>query len=187
MDAYEALITRVSPLELGDPAPDETAERKILAAALRAPDHGRLRPWRFISIRGEARQRFGDVLASALARRDPNAAPDLLTRERQKPLRAPLLLVVAARITEPSKIPSIEQILSAAAAAQNIMVACHALGFGATWKTGDAAYDADVKAALGLPQSDAIVGFLYIGTPKTMPKPPAPLDPLDFVQTWPPA
>ncbi len=185
MDAYEALVKRVSPTELVDPAPDVETERKIVAAGLRAPDHGRLRPWRFLSIRGEGRQRLGDVFASALQRRDPNALPELLERERQKPLRGPLLLVVVARTAESSKIPAVEQLLSAGAAAQNIMLASHALGFGAMWKTGDATYDANVKAALGLEAFETIAGLLYIGTPKAMPKPPAPLDPADFVQSWP--
>ncbi len=185
MDAYEAIITRVSPLEIGDPAPDEATERKILAAALRAPDHGRLHPWRFITIRGEGRNRLGDVFASALQRRDPKATPEVLDRERQKPLRGPLLVVVVARIDELSRIPAVEQLLSAGAAAQNIMLASHALGFGALWKTGEAAYDPIVKEALGLEASDAIVGLLYIGTPTMMPKTPVPLDPADFVQSWP--
>ena len=106
MDAYEGLVTRISPTEIGDAAPDNETLRKIVAAALRAPDHGRLHPWRFISIRGEGRRRLGDIFASALQRRNPKATPELLERERQKPLRGPLLLVVVARITEPSKIPS---------------------------------------------------------------------------------
>ncbi len=185
MDAYEALVTRVSPKELGEPAPDEVALRKIFAAALRAPDHGRLRPWRFISIRGEGRDRLGELLASSLSLRDPQAGPDLLERERQKALRGPLVVVVAAHFTPALKVPPVEQLLSAAAAAQNIMIASHALGFAAMWKTGEPAYDPLVKKALGLEAADGIAGFLYIGTPKAMPKPPALLDPADFVRAWP--
>jgi len=185
MDAYEALVTRVSPIEIGDPAPDKEMVRKLVAAALRAPDHGRLHPWRFISIRGEGRRRLGEVFAAALQRRDPKATSDVVERERQKPLRGPLLLVVVARIVEPSKIPAVEQLLSAGAAAQNILLASHALGFAAMWKTGEAAYDPSVKEAPGLGASEAIVGLLYIGTPKAMPKTPAPLDPADFIRTWP--
>ncbi|MFY9640691.1 MAG: nitroreductase [Rhodomicrobium sp.] len=185
MDALEALVTRVSPKEIGEPAPDEAALRKIFAAALRAPDHGRLRPWRFISIKGEGRHRLGELLASSLMRRDPNANLDLLERERQKALRAPLIVVVAAHISPSPKIPAVEQLLSAAAAAQNIMIASHALGFGAMWKTGEPAYDAHVKEALGLEAADEIAGFLYIGTRIAMPNPPAPLDPADFVRVWP--
>jgi nitroreductase len=184
MDAYEALVTRVSPKELGEPAPDDTTLRKIVAAALRAPDHGRLRPWRFISIRGEGRNRLGDVLAASLSQRDPNAGAEL-ERERQKALRAPLVLVVAAHITPSPKIPPVEQLLSAGAAAQNIMLACHALGYAAVWKTGAPAYDSGVKEALGLEAADEIAGFLYIGTPTVTPKAPAPLDPAEFLRGWP--
>ena len=100
-------------------------------------------------------------------------------------MRAPLILVVAARITPSPKIPPVEQLLSAAAAAQNIMIASHALGFGAMWKTGEPAYDAGVKEALGLDAADEIAGFVYIGTPKALPKPSAPLDPADFLRAWP--
>jgi len=185
MDAYEALVTRVSPKELGEPAPGEASLRKIFAAALRAPDHGRLHPWRFITIQGEGRHRLGELLASSLRLRDPNAGDGLVERERQKALRAPLIVVVAAHITPSLKVPPVEQLLSAAAAAQNIIIASHALGFGAMWKTGEPAYDTLVKEALGLEAADEIAGFLYIGTPKAIPKPPAPLDPADFVRAWP--
>jgi nitroreductase len=184
MDAYEALVTRVSPKELGEPAPDDATLRKIVAAALRAPDHGRLRPWRFIAIRGEGRKRLGDVLAAALNRRDPNAGAGL-ERERQKPLRAPLVLVAAAHIVPSPKIPAVEQVLAVGAAAQNVLLACHALGYGAVWKTGAAAYDANVKEALGLEAADEIAGFLYIGTAVAAPKMPAPLDPAGFLRAWP--
>jgi nitroreductase len=182
MEAYEALVTRVSATKVGEPAPNEAEESKIIAAAQRAPDHGRLRPSRFLSIRGEARLRFGEILADALERRDPRATPELVERERQKPLRAPLILVVAARVVPNAKIPAVEQLLSAGAAAQNIMIACHALGFNALWKTGDAAYDDGVKEALGFEASDAIVGFLYIGTPRAFPKLSAPNDPADVIR-----
>lgn len=185
MDAYDALVTRVSPVEIGDPAPDEATERKIIAAALRAPDHGRLRPWRFLSIRGEGRRALGDAFAAALQRRNSKASPEAIELERQKPLRGPLLVVAVARIDEASRIPAVEQLLSAGAAAQNIMLACHALGFGAMWKTGPAAYDPAVKEALGLDASEEIVGLMYIGTVKTPGKTPAPVEVAGYVRAWP--
>jgi nitroreductase len=187
MDALEALTARMSALELGEPAPDEAAERRLIEAALRAPDHGRLRPWRFLSVRGEGRKRLGELLASALKHREPQAGPAVLERERLKPLRAPLILIVVARIEANPKIPAVEQLLSAGAAAQNIMLASYALGFGAMWKTGEPAYDASVKEALGLQVTDEIVGFLYVGTPKSMPVPRPPLNIADFAESWPPA
>lgn len=185
MNAIEALHTRESAARLQEPAPDDEALTTILQAAVRAPDHGRLRPWRFIAIRGEALQRFGDVLAQTLKARMPDATPDMLARERAKALRAPLIIVVAARVQHGGKIPEIEQILSSGAAAQNIMLATHAMGFGAMWKTGDPAYDPRVKQALGLSEGDAIVAFLYLGTNPGAPRPTQPRPVAsDFLSEW---
>ncbi|HVA12559.1 MAG TPA: nitroreductase [Stellaceae bacterium] len=184
MDALDALTTRRSPAQFAEPAPDDAALAEILRAAMRAPDHGKLKPWRFITLRGDARKRFGDVMAEAMKRREPDAPANLLAREREKPLRAPLIVVLAAAIKADHKIPAIEQLLAAGAAAQNVMIAAHALGYGAAWKTGAPAYDDFVKQALGLAPSDAIVGFLYLGMPATMPAMPAPPELSGFVRSW---
>jgi len=184
MDALELLHTRESVGRLQDPAPTDAALAAIFKAAARAPDHGRLRPWRFVVIRGAARERFGDVMAESLKSRQPDVAPEMLERERAKALRAPLIVAVGVRVQADGKIPEIEQILSGGAAAQNIMLAAHALGYGAAWKTGEPAYDAKVKEALGLQGSDAIVGFLYLGTPMGGPSPLPRPAPEDFVTEW---
>jgi nitroreductase len=173
MQAIELLLTRRSARALTEPAPDAAALDLILASAARAPDHGRLRPWRFLVVRGEARLRLGALLAAHLLRVHPGANEETLERERAKALRAPLILVVAAHLEAGVKIPAVEQLLASAAAAQAIMLASVALGFGAMWKTGSAAYDAEVKLALGFAATDAIVGFLYLGT-EVAPAPPAP-------------
>ncbi|HEY7890563.1 MAG TPA: nitroreductase [Steroidobacteraceae bacterium] len=172
MQAIDALLKRRSAKALTDPAPDEGALELLLECASRAPDHGRLRPWRFIVIRRAARERLGELLADQLRRKLPGASAETLQRERQKALRAPLIVVVAAVRNAAARIPPIEQILAAGAAAQNLMLAADALGFGAMWKTGDAAYDDTVKTALGLAAEDAIVGFLYLGTPAADGVPP---------------
>lgn len=185
MEAVEALTTRVSGTSLVEPGPDELQLHAILSAALRAPDHGRLRPWRFTILKGAAQQRLGALMGKALKRRHPDATPAQIEKEMSKPLRAPLILVVAAKVNEQSHIPAIEQVLSAAAAAENVMVAAFALGIGCAWKTGDAAYDPEIKAAFGLAATDAIVGFLYLGSNATPPAPPLPLDPADYVVAWP--
>jgi nitroreductase len=164
MQAIDALLSRRSAKMLTDPGPDEGALELLLETAARAPDHGRLRPWRFIVIRGRARERLGELMAEQLQRTQPGASGESLQRERQKALRAPLIIVIAAVCNASAKIPAIEQILSAGAAAQNMMLAAAALGYGAMWKTGGAAYDASVKVALGLDAADSIVGFLYLGT-----------------------
>jgi nitroreductase len=165
MDALEALLTRRSPGRLTDPAPDDAALKTMLDAAMRAPDHGRLRPWRFIVLRGEARARLGDLMAEAMRRREPDMPAPALEKERAKPLRAPLIVVVAASLVEGHKIPAVEQLLAAGAAAQNLQLAAHALGFGTVWRTGAPAYDPYVKQSLGLDAADAIIGFMYLGTP----------------------
>jgi nitroreductase len=167
MEALEAVLTRqsVPPTFLREPGPDDAALARILAAGACAPDHGRLRPWRFIVIRGKARERLGEVFVEALAKRQPDAAEAAIEQERLRPLRAPLLIAVAARIAkEHPKIPEIEQILSTAAAAQNLLLAAHAQGFGAKWLTGPNAYDQHVKSALGLAPDDRLLGFLHFGT-----------------------
>lgn len=164
MQAIDVLRQRRSAKTLTDPAPDAGALALLFECASRAPDHGRLRPWRFIVIRGAARERLGDLMADQLRRKQPEASAEALQRERQKALRAPLIVVVAAVCNASAKVPPIEQTLAAGAAAQNMMLAATALGFGAMWKTGDAAYDDAVKLALGLEISAAIVGFVYLGT-----------------------
>jgi len=186
MQAIEALLRRYSPRALKEPAPDDAALGLIFESATRAPDHGRLRPWRFIVIRSEDRARFGGLLADHLRRTKGSVSDETLERERLKAFRAPLIVAVAAVVSPDGKIPAIEQILSAGAAAQNMLHAAFALGFNAVWKTGGAAYDEQVKLALGLESKDCIVGFLYMGTdeegPGSLPRP----DWREFVQYWPP-
>ena len=185
MDAIDALTNRVSASKLTEPAPDELELHSLLSAAARAPDHGRLRPWRFIVLRGGALKRLGDLMAETYQRRNPEATPHQLDKERGKPLRAPLIVVVAAKINHDSHIPVVEQLLAAGAAAQNLMVGAFAMGYGCTWKTGDAAYDADIKAAFELAPDDAIVGFMYLGT-NAKALDPAPVVDLDtVVREWP--
>jgi nitroreductase len=164
MQAIDNLLQRRSARALTAPAPDEGALDLIFASAVAAPDHGRLRPWRFIVIQGDGLGRFGDLLAEHLRRMHPSSNEETLQRERQKAFRAPMIVVVAAACIPGGKIPVIEQILSAGAAAQNIMLAALALGFNSMWKTGGPAYDEHVKTALGLKAEDAIVGFMYLGT-----------------------
>jgi nitroreductase len=164
MDALELLLSRDSALKLADPAPNADELEVMFRSALRAPDHGRLRPWHFVTVRSDRREAFGNVLADTLLSQRSDATADMLQRERDKAMRAPLMIVVAARIDRNRKIPPVEQIASAAAAAQNIMLAAHAQGYGAMWKTGAPAYDANVKQALGLLTNDEIIGFLYVGT-----------------------
>jgi nitroreductase len=164
MDATELLTTRASNGKLMEPAPDAETLDLAFAAAARAPDHANLKPWRFLLIRGAGRDRLGAVMREMLATREPDAPPEALDRMAGKPLRAPLIIVVVARLSAHPKVPELEQLLSAGAAAQNILLALHARGFAGIWRTGDAAYDTGVRRALGLADHERIVGFLYAGT-----------------------
>ena len=163
MDALDSLVTRQSAKTYGAIAPSKEHLAQVLQAAVRAPDHGRLRPWRFMLIEGEQRRKFGDLLAASALRRIPGLSEGDLQRERDKALRAPLIIVTACRVVPGTKVPAIEQLMAAGAATQNILLALHALGYVAAWKTGDAAYDAEVKKALGFAADDHIVGFVYTG------------------------
>ena len=158
----------------------------MFASAVRAPDHGKLRPWRFVVIDSGARGAFGDVLAAHLHRAHPGLGPETLQRERQKAFRAPMIVVVAAHTTPGVKIPLIEQLLSAAAAAQAMLLAAVALGFSGVWKTGAPAYDDTVKSALGLGADDVIVGFLYLGSEAPAAELAAPREWRDLVRHWQP-
>lgn len=166
MEALELLLNRSSGVKFSEPAPTDAELEQMLRAGVRAPDHGRLRPWRFLSIRGAGRDALGRLFAEATRQANSQASPEALAREADKAMRAPLLVVVIAKLaTQPNvKVPEIEQLLSAGTAAQNIMLAAHALGYAAVWKTGAHAYDAHVHAGLGLAGNERIIGFLYVGT-----------------------
>ncbi len=185
MDALELLVGRESAMKLSAPGPDQDALERMFESALRAPDHGRLRPWRFVVVPEEKRERFGELMAECLRRQQPDASGEMLQREREKALRAPVIVVAAAAIQRGHKIPDVEQLVSAAAAAENIMLAARAQGFGAMWKTGAPAYDAAVKQALGLNPDNEIVGFLYIGTQVGGGSPAARPVVRDLVSVWP--
>ncbi len=184
MQAIDVLLQRRSARELTEPAPDEGALELIFSGAVRAPDHGRLRPWRFVVVRGSARERLGELFADHALRAQPQLGAQALQRERLKALRAPLIVAVAAHCNPSVKIPLIEQTLSAGAAAHAMMLAAFALGFNAMWKTGGPAYDETVKQALGFASTDDIVGFLYLGTETAPTAPPARSEWRDLVRYW---
>jgi nitroreductase len=167
VDALEAIFARRSVGRLLPPGPDDGDLDAILRAGAAAPDHLSLRPLRLVVLRGEAKDDFGSVLAAAYqarcGREGSEIVPAKLEKERTKLGRAPVVVVVAAVDTTEGRIPFVEQQLAAGAAAQNILIAATALGYGSMWRTGDPAYDTEVKAALGLGEGDSVVGFVYLG------------------------
>ena len=171
MDTIEALLSRASATVLVEPAPEGAVPEQVLEAGLRAPDHGHLRPWRFVLIRGAARGAWAEVVLAAMRARDPPQPQPLLDRQRARLIATPLILALGVVPQPHPKVPEIEQMLSAGAAAMNMLNALHALGFGGLWVTGPNAYDPAVVAALGLPDGARLAGFLHVGTPAE-PRPP---------------
>lgn len=149
---------------LADPGPDDATLASILATAVRVPDHGRLTPWRFLRIAGEARHRLGAALADIHAAEHPEATAAALDKERGRFSHAPLVIAVIGTIAHGHRIPEVEQRLSGGAVCFQLLLAAQAHGFGAQWLTGWAAYHPAIHARLGLAPDEEILGFVHIGT-----------------------
>lgn len=179
--ALDLLMARHSPWPLTEPAPSAQDLDLVFQAALRAPDHGQLQPWRFVVVRGDARVALGKVFAEAARLRDPL---DDGERFRGKAMAAPVLVAICARVQSPHKVPESEQVLAVGAAAMNMLNALHLLGYGGFWATGLNSYDRHVQQALGLQGNERLLGFLYMGTPKERTPVPARHAPEGFVREW---
>ena len=166
-DAIELLSTRSSfkAIELKTPGPSAAEIEKLLTIACRVPDHGKLTPWRFIVFEGNARLAAGAAIANAFRTKYPDAKPENVEFEHKRLAHAPLVIAVVSRAGPHVKIPEWEQVLSAGAAAMNLVLGAHALGYGANWITGWYAYDRGVLDAFGLAPHERIAGFIHIGTP----------------------
>ena len=165
MNALDALRCRVSVSKVQAPAPTKEQLDVLFAAAIRAADHGQLRPWRFLVVEGEGLPKLGNIFAEAALADDPQLSPNKCESMRSKALRAPMIVICIACCQKHPKVPELEQLLAAGAATQNILNAAYGLGIGAIWKTGAMAYHQHVKASLGLIEGESIIGFLYMGTP----------------------
>jgi nitroreductase len=168
----ELMLTRrsVPPVLLREPAPQGEVLERLMTAAIRVPDHGKLTPWRIRLVQGTARDRFGRLLEEVYGEANPQATAEQLAFERERPLRAPLIACVISCAREHVKIPRWEQTLSAAAVCMNMLHAAQALGFAGCWLTEWYAYDARVRAALGVAEDENIAGFIYIGTAESVPE-----------------
>jgi nitroreductase len=165
----DLLLTRrsVKPAMLAQPGPTPDQLRTILTAAGRVPDHKKLEPWRFIVFEGEARARFGEVLAQAcVAEEKVPPSPARLEIERTRLTRAPTVVMVISRTVPNSAAPEWEQVLSCGAACLNLCLAANAMGFGTCWITEWYSYSPAVRASLALGANERIAGFVYIGTAK---------------------
>ncbi|WP_019410574.1 NAD(P)H nitroreductase [Pseudomonas psychrophila] len=184
MEALDALLNRVSAPRLLDPAPSAEQREVLFAAALRAPDHGQLRPYRFLTVEGEARNQLGEILAEAVQAQGSDVTQAALDKARAMPLRAPLVVVVVARLQDHFKVPKSEQLITAGCAAHAIELAAYAQGIGAVWRTGELSYNAHVAKGLGLIDGEEVVAFLYLGTPQNELRDAPKVSSAEFVKAW---
>lgn len=185
MQALDVLLNRVSVPRLLEPAPTAEQREVLFAAAMRAPDHGHLQPWRFLTVEGTAREQMGELLAEAAKLQDSEVSEAAMDKARNGPLRAPLVVVVIARLQDHVKYPKSEQLLAAGCAAHGILLAAYAQGIGAVWRTGDLVYSSHVAKGLGLAEGEEVIAFLYLGTPQKAPRVAEKPDLNEFVSAWP--
>ncbi|MGE0057497.1 MAG: nitroreductase [Dehalococcoidia bacterium] len=179
MDVLEAIHSRRSVGRMTQEEPSREVIEKLLDAAVQAPNHHVTLPWRFFVMTGDARSRFGDAVAESLrpklADLDEERREGVLADERRKPLRSPVLIAVGVRHDPEIKATPVEDLQACSAAIQNLLLAAHAEGLAAVWRTGSGAYADSVKAHFGLAPEDEIAGFVYLGYPNK-----------DFVASMPP-
>lgn len=178
----ELLQSRVSCPKLMAPAPSQKEIDQIMACAMRAPDHARLKPWRYYLVSGESRAVLGDVFAQ-VAQKDINASADKIEKCRNMPMRAPMLIVAVCNPQANPKVPSLEQFLAVGAGVQNIQLAINSLGYSSVWRTGDMVHAPEVKKAFDVSEEGEIIAFLYVGTAQKIPAKPM-IDTSEFVQNW---
>lgn len=146
------------------PGPDADQLHDIIAIALRTPDHGKLAPWRIVTVADGQREAFATLLKEAWVKENPGAAGLDLSALDQFAHQAPTLIVLLSTPVAAAKIPVWEQQMSAGAVGMNLLHAAHAHGFVGSWLTGWAAYSPDVAAAFGAQEGDTIVGYFFLGT-----------------------
>jgi nitroreductase len=165
MELFSAIAARSTAKAVTAPGPTDEQIARLLEAAARAPDHGRLKPWRFIAVNGPQREPFAQAVAQARRDQIPDYTDEQMELERAKVRRSPCILIAGCVVRKDiPKVPEIEQVIAAGAAVENLLLAAADLGIGAMWKTGPAAYSARVKAAVGLAADDHIVAIIHLGT-----------------------
>ena len=174
------------PQMLSGPPPTRDELMALLELAARVPDHGKLVPFRFLRISGDARHALGELLVTRTLQLDPHAPPAVVEKERARFSHAPLIITVIARLTANHKVPEQEQLLTAGSVCFALLQSAQAFGFGAQWLSGWAAYDPAITARLGLAPQEKIAGFIHIGTSRLdVPERERP-DAASLLQDWSP-
>ncbi len=180
MDALENILNRVSARNLTNPHPSKKEMDIVYKAALRAPDHAWLRTSSFIEVKGESLSKLSDVFVN-FGKSIPDISDEVLDKYKNAPYRAPMIIILVNTFKEHPKVPAIEQKLSTATAAQNIMLALNAMEYSCIWRTGKMAFNELIQKELGLDKNQEILGYLYIGTESGEKKKIPNLDIDDFV------
>lgn len=182
--ALETLLSRASADTLVKPAPKGEELETILSTAMRAPDHGKLRPWRMALVRGDARLALAERVVASMKRLDPNVPEQKIEKRRTRFSTMPLTIVLGMHLRPEDKIPLLEQQLAVGAAAMNILNALHAEGYGGLWVSGDIAYDPELATELGFPPPHALAGFIFVGTPEKDRETPKRRSVAPYVADW---
>ena len=181
MEALNNILNRVSARELSSPYPTKDEMDLVYKAALRAPDHAWLRPTSFIEVKEEGLDKLSKIFFD-FGKSKENIAEEVLNKYKNAPYRAPMIVILINTAKEHPKVPAIEQKLSTATAAQNLMLALNALNYASIWRTGKLAFNELVQKDLGLTSDQEILGYLYIGTEVGKKKKVPSLDIDKFVQ-----
>ena len=180
MDALENILNRVSARSLVEPHPSKKEMDIVYKAALRAPDHAWLRTSSFIEVKGESLNKLSNIFVN-YGKSVPDISDEVLDKYKSAPYRAPMIIILVNTFKEHPKVPAIEQKLSTATAAQNIMLALNAMKYSCIWRTGKMAFNELIQKELGLDNNQEILGYLYIGTESGEKKKIPNLDIDDFV------
>jgi len=182
MNPLETLLSRKSHNKLAAPAPTQEQLQIMMQAALRAPDHAQLKPWHYRIYTGDSLVKLGEHFVTTSLEENPVLSDDKIEKIRNKPLRAPMVIVASVKIVEHRKVPEVEQVLSAGASVQNLIMAAHFLGVGAIWRTGNLAFNRKLMDMLGFATNESIVGFIYLGQELGDKKPVPDVEQAGFVE-----
>ena len=184
MDAIRNLLTRNSPRELTTPIPSKDEMHEIYQAALRAPDHAWLRPSRFIEVTGKGLEKLSKIFIKFASNELKDVTPLQMEKYQSAPFRAPMVIILTTKITDHPKVPKVEQMLSTATAAENILLALHAKNYAGIWRTGKFAFNNKIAEYLNLTSDHEVIGYLYVGTATGNNKKIPELDVEKFITRW---
>jgi nitroreductase len=183
MDVFEAIYQRHMDASVTPEAVPRAQIEKLLSAAVQAPNHYKVRPWRFVVLTGNGLDQLGDVMAASLADRKPDLTQEVLDKTRALPHRAPCVIAVGVDTPGEPKVSQVENIVAVSTACQNLLLAAHAQGLAVKWRTGEWAEDGKVKEFLGFLPDQPLIAFLYIGHPAN-PLPCGPRPSFDDRTVW---